>query len=191
MAADGTGKYGCHLALVGQEAAGAPEKVASPDIAFTQDDLLPLSLKRKNWPPLTWSKSGSSQIRRRCAPLASPSSTHPGHRELETSSTWSTSSARPDLTVSICCRLSLVRILSSLNSFMTMPKKKTFDAVPNRASGARRRRVVATMTRTERIAFLNQRIADFPKTRPKVQRRKPSPLPKPKSQPRLSLIRWS
>jgi hypothetical protein len=50
-----------------------------------------------------------------------------------------------------------------------MTKKKTFDAVAEsrkwrEETGA----LLATMTRAERIEFLNQRIADFPKTRSKL-----------------------
>ena len=53
-----------------------------------------------------------------------------------------------------------------------MTKKKTFDAVAEsrkwrEETGA----LLATMTRAERIEFLNRRIADFPKTRPKAQPR--------------------
>ena len=56
-----------------------------------------------------------------------------------------------------------------------MTKKKTFDAVAEsrkwrEETGA----LLATMTRAERIEFLNRRIADFPKTRPKVQHREPA-----------------
>jgi hypothetical protein len=57
---------------------------------------------------------------------------------------------------------------------MMTQKKKTFDAVAESrkwrvATGA----LLATMTRAERIEFLNRRIADFPKTRSKVQHREP------------------
>lgn len=55
---------------------------------------------------------------------------------------------------------------------MMTSKKKKFDAVAEsrkwrKETGA----LLATMTRAERIAFLNRRIADFPKTRPKARRR--------------------
>jgi len=53
-------------------------------------------------------------------------------------------------------------------------KKKTFDAVAEsrkwrEETGA----LLATMTRAERIEFLNRRIADFPNP-PKAQHRKPA-----------------
>jgi hypothetical protein len=58
-----------------------------------------------------------------------------------------------------------------------MTKKKTFDAVAEsrkwrEETGA----LLATMTQAERIAFLNRRIADFPKTRPKARHREPATL---------------
>ncbi len=54
-------------------------------------------------------------------------------------------------------------------------KKKTFDAVAEsrkwrEETGA----LLATMTPVERIEFLNRRIADFPKNRPKAQYREPA-----------------
>ncbi len=56
---------------------------------------------------------------------------------------------------------------------MTILKKKKFDAVAEsrkwrEETGA----LLATMSRAERIEFVNRRIADFPKTRPKSRRRK-------------------
>ena len=51
-------------------------------------------------------------------------------------------------------------------------KKKTFDAVAeSRKWREETSALLATMTRAERIEFLNRRIADFPKTRPKAQHR--------------------
>jgi hypothetical protein len=53
-------------------------------------------------------------------------------------------------------------------------KKKTFDAVAeSRKWREETSALLATMTRAERIAFLNRRIADFPKTRPQAQHREP------------------
>ena len=54
-------------------------------------------------------------------------------------------------------------------------KKKTFDAVAeSRKWREETSALLATMTRAERIEFLNRRIADFPKTRPKAQYREPA-----------------
>ncbi|HEV3271965.1 MAG TPA: hypothetical protein VGZ93_07280 [Candidatus Methylacidiphilales bacterium] len=51
-----------------------------------------------------------------------------------------------------------------------MTKKKIFDAVAeSRKWREKTSALLATMTRSERIEFLNRRIADFPKTRSKAQ----------------------
>ena len=55
---------------------------------------------------------------------------------------------------------------------MMTQKKKTFDAVTeSRKWRTATSAVLAPMTQIERIEFLNQRISDFPKTRPKAQNR--------------------
>jgi len=52
-----------------------------------------------------------------------------------------------------------------------MTRKKKFDAVvESRKWREQTSALLATMAPAERIEFVNRRIADFPKTRPKVQR---------------------
>jgi F0F1-type ATP synthase delta subunit len=61
---------------------------------------------------------------------------------------------------------------------MMTPKKKTFDAVAeSRKCREETGALLATMTRAERIAFLNRRIANFPKARSKAQHREPAAPP--------------